>query len=567
MNGDSPGTRGHPAVAGAGANDHDVGFLEQAREAFQRRSWADAYDRLVTADREAPLAAVDLERLAVAAHLTGRVLESDGHWARAHQAFLAAGEAERGARCAIWLAIGLLERGDAAQGAGWLMRARRTLAEHGRECAELGYLMMPDALRQLGEGDFDASAAAFAEAASIGMRFNDRDLVALARHGQGRVLIRAGRSVEGVALLDEAMVAVTAGEVSPIVAGDVYCGVLSGCHELFDWRRAHEWTAALTRWCGEQRDLVPYRGQCLLRRAELMQLRGQWNDALAEARRACERLTDPPGQQGIGAAFYLMAELHRLRGESAEAEEAYRQASQHGRRPQPGLALLRLLQGDVTGALGAIRAAADEAREPRTRPRMLAALVEIALAAGDVEAARVAADGLASAAEELDAQYLRAVARQSAGAVLLADGRAADALAPLREAERLWRELDAPYEAARARVLAARACRDLGDESGAQLEIDAAIVALQAIGAAAELDRVGRLRREPDAPGRSPLTAREAEVLRLIAAGLTNRAIADRLGISEKTVARHISNLFVKLGLSSRSAATAYAFRHGLVST
>jgi len=543
------------------------GFLGQAREAFQRRSWGEAYDRLVAADHETPLAAEDLERMAVAAHLTGRVLESDGHWARAHQAFLTAGSPERGARCAFWLAIGLMERGETSQGAGWLMRARRTLAECGGACAETGYLLLPDALRRLGEGDCEGSAAAFAEAASIGERYRDPDLVALARHGQGRALIRAGRSAEGVSLLDEAMVAVTAGEVSPIVAGDVYCGVLSGCHELFDWRRAQEWTAALTRWCGEQRDLVPYRGQCLLRRAELMQLRGRWSEALAEARCACERLADPPGQEGLGAAFYQVAELHRLRGEPAEAEEAFRQASLHGRRPQPGLALLRLLQGDVTAALGAIRVAADEARERRTRPRMLAALVEIALAAGELEAARAAAGGLASAADELDAPYLRAVARQSAGAVLLADGRPADALAPLREAEQLWHELEAPYERARARVLAARACRELGDETGAQLELDAAAAALQAIGAAGDLDRIGRLRREQAAAGQPPLTAREVEVLRLIAAGLTNRGIADRLGISEKTVARHVSNLFVKLDLSSRSAATAYAFRHGVVAT
>jgi DNA-binding CsgD family transcriptional regulator len=541
-------------------------LLEQAREAFQRRSWGDAYDGLVAADHESPLAAEDLERLALAAHLTGRVLESDKHWARAHQAFLAAGAPERGARCAFWLAIGLMERGETAQGAGWLMRARRTLAERGGECAEAGYLLLPEALRLIGEGDLEGAAAAFAEAAAIGERFRDHDLVALARHGRGRALIRAGRSVEGVALLDEAMVAVTAGEVSPIVAGDVYCGVLSGCNELFDWRRAQEWTAALTRWCGEQRDLVPYRGQCLLRRAELMQFRGRWSDALEEARRACERLADPPGQHGLGAAFYQVAELHRLRGEPAEAEEAYRQASLHGRRPQPGLALLRLLQGDVAGALGAIRVAADEARERRTRPRMLAALVEIALAAGELEAARSAAAGLAVAAEELKAPYLRAVARESAGAVLLADGHAADALPPLREAERLWQELEAPHETARARVLVARACRELGDEAGAQLELDAAAAALQEIGAARDLERVGRLRRE-QATDRQVLTARELEVLRLIAAGLTNRSIADRLSISEKTVARHISNLFLKLGLSSRSAATAYAFRHGLVAT
>jgi DNA-binding CsgD family transcriptional regulator len=298
-----------------------------------------------------------------------------------------------------------------------------------------------------------------------------------------------------------------------------------------------------------------------------MQLHGRWSDALVEARFACERLADPPGQQGLGAAFYQVAELHRLRGEPAEAEEAYRQASLHGRRPQPGLALLRLLQGDVAAALGAIRVAAEEATERRTRPRMLAALVEIALAAGELQAARSAAEDLASAAKELGAPYLHAIARQSVGAVLLAHGRAADALAPLREAERLWRELEAPYEGARARVLAARACRELGDEAGAQLELDAAAAALQAAGAAGDLDRIARLRQAPAASAQPPLTPREVEVLRLVAAGLTNRRIADRLGISEKTVARHVSNLFVKLGLASRSAATAYAFRHGLVAT
>jgi DNA-binding CsgD family transcriptional regulator len=514
-----------------------------------------------------PLGPEDLDRFAVAACLVGRESEAAELWTRAHREHLAAGQPEAAARCACWLAVGLLERGEPAQCGGWIARARRVLDEHGSDSVERGYLLLPEGMRVLAEGDYDGAAEVFARAVAIGLRFADPDLAALGRHGQGRALIRLGRAAEGVSLLDEAMVAVTAGEVSPLVAGDLYCGVIAGCQEIFDWRRAQEWTAALSRWCAAQPDLVPYRGQCLLRRAELMQLHGEWTEAVAEARRACERLSEPAGQAGLGAAFYQLGELHRLRGESAEAEEAYRQAVRFGRRPQPGLALLRLALGEVDAALASIRNAVAETPERRGRPRLLAALVEIALAAGDLEAARSAAEELESAALELGAPYLRALARQSAGAVLLARDEPRAALGALREAEDLWRRLEVPFDAARTRALAALACRDLGDEIGATMELDAAGGALRAIGAAPELARVEQMRREPAGRGAGKLTARELEVLRLVATGLTNRAIAGRLRISEKTVARHVSNIFLKLGLSSRSAATAYAYRHALVST
>ena len=541
--------------------------LSRARDAFRGRAWAEAYALLAAADRVAPLAPEDLDRLAVAAYLVGRESEATDLWTRAHREHLAAGQPEPAARCACWLAVGLLERGEPAQSGGWIARARRVLDEHGSDSVERGYLLLPEGMRVLAEGDYAAAAEVFARAVAIGLRVADPDLSAMGRHGQGRALIRLGRAVEGVSLLDEAMVAVTAGEVSPLVAGDLYCGVISGCQEIFDWRRAQEWTAALSRWCAAQPDLVPYRGQCLLRRAELMLLHGEWTEAVAEARRACERLSDPAGQAGLGAAFYQLGELHRLRGEAAEAEEAYRDAVRLGRRPQPGLALLRLAEGEVDASLASIRNAVAETRDRRGRPRLLAALVEIALAADDLEAARSAAEELEAAALELEAPYLRALARQSAGAVLLAREDPRTALGALREAEDLWRRLEVPFEAARTRALAALACRALGDELGATMELDAAAVALRAIGAAPELARVEQMRREPAGRGAGKLTARELEVLRLVATGLTNRAIAGRLRISEKTVARHVSNIFLKLGLSSRSAATAYAYRHALVST
>ena len=541
--------------------------LARARDAFRDRAWAEAHALLGAADRVTPLAPEDLDRFAVAACLVGRESEAAEHWTRAHREHLAAGQPEAAARCACWLAVGLLERGEPAQSGGWIARARRVLDEYGSDSVERGYLLLPEGMRVLAEGDYGGAAEVFARALAIGLRFADPDLAALGRHGQGRALIRLGKAAEGVSLLDEAMVAVTAGELSPLVAGDLYCGVIAGCQEIFDWRRAQEWTAALSRWCAAQPDLVPYRGQCLLRRAELMQLHGEWSEAAAEARRACERLSEPAGQAGLGAAFYQLGELHRLRGESAEAEEAYRQAVRFGRRPQPGLALLRLALGEVDAALASIRNAVAETPERRGRPRLLAALVEIALAAGDLETARSAAEELEAAALELGAPYLRALARQSAGAVLLARDEPRAALGALREAEDLWRRLEVPFDAARTRALAALACRDLGDEIGATMELDAAGGALRAIGAAPELARVERMRREPAGRGAGKLTARELEVLRLVATGLTNRAIAGRLRISEKTVARHVSNIFLKLGLSSRSAATAYAYRHALVST
>jgi tetratricopeptide (TPR) repeat protein len=335
----------------------------------------------------------------------------------------AAGSIERAVRCAFWLAIGLLEWGSVAQGGGWLARAHRLLDEGDLDCVERGYLLLPEALEALDAGDAERAGLVLARAAECGERFGDRDLVALARHAEGRALIRLGRVVEGVRALDEAMVAVTTGEVSPMVAGDVYCSVISGCQEIFDWRRAGEWTAALASWCAAQPDLVAYRGPCLLRRSEVLQLRGDWTTALTEARCACERLGDPPGQPGLASAWYQMGELHRLRGEHAEAEAAYLEAARLGRRPQPGLALLQLARGDTAGSLGSLSLALEATAARRTRARLLPAMVEVALGAGDVPAARAAAEELTAIANELEALYLKGAAAHATGAVLLADGR------------------------------------------------------------------------------------------------------------------------------------------------
>jgi tetratricopeptide (TPR) repeat protein len=368
--------------------------LVRGRESFGRWAWADAFDQLSAADREVRLAPEDLERLAIAAYLVGRDADRDDVLARAHQEWLRLGAAERAARCAFWLAFGLLNRGELARGGGWLARARRLLDDGQLDCVEQGYVLLPLAIQRLVEGDAAAAYATFSQAAKLGDRFGDRDLTTIALAGRGQALLRLGETAEGVASLDEAMVAVEAAELSPVMVGIVYCAVIEACQELFDLRRAREWTAALTDWCASQPDLVPFRGQCLVHRSQVIQLRGAWGEAMEEVRRARQRLSTPPGQPALGMAIYQQAELHRLRGESVKAEEAYREASQWGHPPQPGLALLRLAQGRVDAAAAAMRSALDEAQDRIARAKVLPAYVEIVLAAGDVPAARSAAGAL-----------------------------------------------------------------------------------------------------------------------------------------------------------------------------
>jgi DNA-binding CsgD family transcriptional regulator len=536
--------------------------LDRGREAFDRRAWRAAFDQLNAADREQPLALDDLERLAKAAYLLGAADETR-LLARAHQEALRLENPPRAARLAFWLGFGLLDRGEFAQGSGWLARAGR-LIDGMPECVEHGYLRLPVALQALDLGEYAAAKAEFEEIARIADRFGDPDLITLSRLGHGDTLIRMDDVQRGIAFLDDVMVAVTADEVSPMVVGIVYCSVIETCQRLFDLRRAQEWTNALSRWCESQPDLVAYRGQCLLYRAELMQLHGAWGDASAEARRAHEQLAGPPVDPAVGGAAYREAELHRLRGEFAQAEEAYQQASLHGYRAESGVAQLRFAQGNVVAASAAIRRALDETPDPLTRPRLLDACVEIMLAARDHVTALSASVELSEIAGRFRAPLLAAMAERAEGAIQLASGEAAAALGALRRALRGWHDVDAPHEVARTRVLIGLASRLLGDDDNAKVEFDAARRAFGYLGARPDLARLEAL--AGTARGATGgLTGRELEVLRLLAAGKTNRAIATDLVISEKTVARHVSNIFAKLNLSSRSAATAYAYEHHLI--
>jgi DNA-binding CsgD family transcriptional regulator len=549
----------------AGRADGGPGELERGREAYARRAWGDAYALLTAADGRAPLGTEDLQRLAWAAALTGRDAEFLRLEERVHHAHLEAGEGVPAARAAFWLGHRLLVSGEPGRAAGWLARSQRLVEQAERSCVEEGYLLLPSVFKSFAAGDWKAAHEAAASAGRIADRFGEADLSAFARCLQGRALMRQGRIEDGMALLDEAMVAATTGELSPLFTGLLYCSVISSCRQVYAFDRSREWTEVLTRWCEEQPQLVPFTGTCLVHRAEVMEFAGAWLEAIAEARRVLERLSRGVERGERGDALYQQGEIHRLRGELAPAEEAYRAASQLGREPQPGLALLRAAQGNAQGAASAIRRALDATTDPLQRTRLLPAQVEIMLAAGDLDQARAGAQELEAIAARFDTGILGAMAAHARGAVLLADGDAKAALAPLRHAFSVWHGVGAPYVAARVRVLIGRCCRAVGDHEGAALELDAARAVFAELGAAPELARLEAMTSGPR-PGRvHGLTARELEVLRLVAAGKTNKAIAKQLFLSEKTVDRHVSNIFTKVNVPTRAAATAYAYQHKLV--
>ncbi|HEU0248361.1 MAG TPA: LuxR C-terminal-related transcriptional regulator [Gaiellaceae bacterium] len=542
-----------------------AGDLERGREAYASRVWKDAYGSLSSADRATALGADDLELLATSAYMLGRDDDYLMALERAHHAHVDAGDTLRAVRCAFWVGINFAFRGELGQASGWLGRAGRMFERAEIDAVERGYLLMPLMFQHEAAGDFAAASAVAAEAAAIAERFGDAEGFALAIHGQGHMLIKAGDVREGLALLDEAMVTITTRELSPIVTGLVYCGVILACQEVYEVRRAQEWTAALSEWCGRQPDLVAFTGRCLVHRAELMQLHGEWPGALSEARRAGRRLAEGFNRAAAAQAFYRQGEVHRLRGEFAAAEKAYSEASRHGWEPQPGLALLRLAQGRGEAAATSIRRVLAETTETLRRASLLPALAEIVLAAGEAQEAREACRELEGIAERFESDLLRAMVAQTVGAVELAGGDARAALVPLRNALLAWQELEAPYEAARVRELLGLACHALGDEDAAALELEAARDALAGLGAARDLARVESLVTQPFAGKAHGLTSRELEVLRLVAAGQSNREIASGLVISEHTVARHLQNIFAKLDVSSRTAASAFAYEHDLV--
>ncbi len=482
--------------------------LERGRASYARGAWRQCFDSLSAAG---PLAPEDLERLGTAAYMLGRDEDYVAALERAHHAYLDSGVALRAIRCAFWIGMNLVLRREVGRATGWLGRAQRLLERQERECAERGFLLLPRLFEREAAGDYEGAIAVGAEAVAIGERFGDGDLFALAGQGTGLMMIKHGQVAAGLRLLDEAMVTLTAGELSPIVNGFVYCGVIEGCQVAYEPRRAQEWTAALTRWCEQQPDLVSFTGTCMVHRAELMQLHGAWPEALQEARRAGERCLLASNEATAAEAVYREGEVHRLRGEHAAAEQAYRKARSGGREPQPGLALLRLAQGRPQVAAAAIRRVLAETSDPPDRAALLPAHVEIMLATGDVEAAGDGARELEEIAERWKGALLDAMAAQARGAVTLAAGDARGALIALRRAEQAWRALEAPYETARVNVLMSRACAALGDEDTAALERDAAREVFARLGAASGSTRPAGVARPHGARARGAAARRRRQ--------------------------------------------------------
>lgn len=528
---------------------------------FDQANPDDTYQRLSRAERERALSGEELESLATSAYLLGKDDEYLNALERAHRAHADAGENRRAVRCAFWLGLRLMFRGEAGRANGWLSRARRLLEREERDCVEHGYLQLTVVDQHLDAGHHEAAYAAAARAAEIGDRFGEADLSTCARHLQGRVLIEQGEVERGLALLDEAMVAVSSGGLSPLITGLTYCSVIDGCQQVYALARAREWTSALAKWCEERPQMVAFTGACLAHRAEIMQMHGAWEDAIREAARACERCAQVANRSAAAAALYQLAEVHRLRGEFPAAEEAYRQASQWGWEPQPGLALMRLAQGRDDAAAAAMRRVLRATKGRTQRARLLPAHIEVMLAVDALDEARSACRELEEIAQLFASSILDAMAAQARGTLDLADGDAAAALAPLRSAWRAWQDAQAPYPAARARLQIGLACHALGDEDGARLELAAARATFQQLGATPDLAHIDSLG-EARSHG---LTPRELQVLRLVATGKTNKAIAGQLSLSEKTVDRHLSNIFAKLDVPSRAAATAYAYQHHLM--
>ncbi len=540
--------------------------LARGRRSFREAAWRDAYEALTAAHEETPLGASDLELLGRAAYMLGHDDDYVTALEGAYRAYLEVGEHLPAVRCAFWIGHSWLFRGQLGPASGWFARAQRWMDREQGDVVERGYVKISEMLEHLVKGDAQGSLAVATEVLDIGERFGDRDLVAIGMMEQGHALVRLGRSAEGTRLIDETMVSVTSGETSPIVAGIVYCNTIAFCRSVYELRRVREWTTALTRWCARQPDMVAHTGVCLVHRAEIMTFGGAWDDALVELRLLGDELRRGAlNQRAGGDAAYLEGEVHRLRGELELAEASYRTASALGREPQPGLAKVRLAQGRSDSAAATIRRAVAEASRGLPRVSLLPAYVEIMLAVGDIDAAAGGCRELAEIAGRQASEAIDAMSWQARGALALAEGDLTTSLVELRRALTAWQQLEAPYDAARCRWLIGRACSLVGDDDTAALELEAATEVFAGLGAQTDLAEVAALLPPRAAPRVHGLSPRECEVLRLVATGKSNREIAAALVLSEHTVARHLQNIFAKVGVQSRTAAGAFAYEHHLV--
>ena len=536
-----------------------VDELIQGREAYRRHEWRAARDRLSAPDLDT-LDPADLHALATAAYLVGDVETCVQAWQRSFQVHHDDGDHLAAAQDASWLTFALVRVGNEAAAKGWQARAARLLESESDDVPELGFLQMNQMFEQVFSGHFEEAFQLAINVAESGRRHRQPDLIAVGLMCQGRLTMYSGRVPEALTLLDEALALVAAGEVTPIIAGTAYCTMVDACQEIDDYRRMTDWTRMLTNWCEQQPDLVAFTGQCAVHRAQIMRVHGAWPDALEELELAQARY-EAQDLGEVGVVHYERGEVLRLQGELDGAAAAYDAADNHGHDPQPGLTLLWLSQGRVDAAVAVVRRLLDEVLDPVHRSRLLSAATEVLIAGGDLDGASAAADELDQIATSFGLVALSASAAYARGSVALARSEPAEAVPQLRLAWRTWLDLGARYHAAWARTRIGQAFRAMGDEDSARAELVVAGRTFDDIGAVPARGEVERILGGGRPDG---LTARELEVLRLVAAGRTNPQIAAELFLSEKTVARHLSNIFGKTNVTSRTAAAAYAFQHQL---
>lgn len=531
--------------------------LGGARDAVARHDWEACLAAAAECETDGPeLEAERLALLADAAWWMGqldRCIEAREH---AYRLYDELGDARQAGQCAVWLYEHHCFRASPSIASGWLGRARRAL-DQGADCAELGALLLREAEVLHGGGDLDGAAALTERGIELGRQLRCVDLEAEALQALGRIRIDQGRPGEGLALLDEAMLFAVEGRLSPYSTGKVYCSLISACEQLGDVRRAAEWTDATLRW-SERHPLAMWPGICRVHHAALLTLRGQWAAAEREARHACEDIGDF-SVVNAATGFAEIGDIRRRLGDLDGAEAAFARAEEIIGGPCGGVALLRLAQRRVDAATAIItRLLNDQTWNRLERGRLLPARVQIAVAAADLPAAAQATDELEQIAADFDSPLLTAAALSARGRLQFAQGEAEAACATLREALREWQSLDVPYEVATVRLLLGQACRDCGDDESATKSFETAAAIFDRLGAALDVRATRDLSQGSVLP--AGLTAREAEVLQLVADGQTNKEIAASLFLSERTVARHLSNIFTKIGVTSRTAAASFYY-------
>lgn len=544
----------------------DGTHLERARAFRASYAWRQACDEFRAAGGPAVLSVEDAECFAECAQIVGFRDDAIAALVRAFEERAANGQVRPAVASAFWLWQAYHLNGESAQANGWLARARELGPDDAGE--EPGWLLITSAYGRMGAGAYDEAVTLLARARDRAARTHDGDQLAFSTLLTGRALILGGRFTDGLDLLDDGMLRVLAGQTTPRATSLLFCAAIGTCEiEVHDVARVREWSAALGAWLDKVPPFGgPFYGHCLTYHAVHLRLAGKWTAALAQLEEACRSLANGSGMRFMGHARYELGESHRLLGDFAEAVEAYRTAAFTGGPTQPGLALLRLALGDVPAAAAGIRRALGESVGPAARVELLPAAVTVLLAADAADEASAAADQLGGLAEHFAADSVRATHARALGELALAKDDWRAALPELRRAAGLWRDLDIPYETARCSVLLATAYRGAGDDEAADLELESAREAFTRLGARADLQVVQGMLRHADVALHG-LSRREVEVLRLIVQGLTNRAIGTELFLSERTVQRHVSNIFDKLGVTSRTQAATHAIDLGIIST